>query len=141
MQNIIRYILLAFAAGAAGGLANALAVWGSGSVGLTHAFGVDIAPALTKAMIYTRVTWGGVWGAALLLPFVIRGWPLRAWWLNGIALSLLPSANTLFYLMPAGPAGMMGLEKGLLTPLFVLAFNAVWGLCAMLCLHLAGVRR
>ena len=49
--------------------------------------------------------------------------PVRA----GLLLSLAPSAAQLFYFFPMGGAGWLGAELGGLTPLFVLAANAVWG--------------
>lgn len=138
MSKIIRNLMLFFAAGALGGFANAVAVWGAGAMGITAAIGVDIAPDFAKAMIYSKIVWGGIWGSVFILPHLIKGWPIKPWWLDGIVLSILPSINTLFFLMPSGAAGMMGLNLGALTPLFVLTVNAIWGVVAMLSLRLAG---
>jgi hypothetical protein len=61
------------------------------------------------------------------------------WWLRGILLSLAPSAFQLLYVFPheAGE-GMLGLRLGALTPVFVLAMNAVWGLAAPWLLRMTG---
>jgi hypothetical protein len=61
------------------------------------------------------------------------------WWLRGIILSLAPSAFQLLYVFPheAGE-GMLGLRLGALTPVFVLAINAVWGLAAAWLLRMTG---
>ncbi|MBU0799926.1 MAG: hypothetical protein KKA05_02885, partial [Alphaproteobacteria bacterium] len=89
IRNIVRSLLLVFAAGAAGGLANALAVAGAGESGLLAFLKSDIAQDLTRQMIYMRMVWGGIWGAAFLLPDILRVWPVRNGILNGILLGLL----------------------------------------------------
>jgi len=117
---------LAFAAGSLGGLINSLTVWAAGAAGITAAAGVAIAPELTAGWLYPRIVWGGLWGLLLLAPFAPRSWVLR-----GLALSLAPSAAQLFLVFPSKPAaGLMGLGLGVMTPLFVLGFNAVFGLVA-----------
>ncbi|MCF8034934.1 MAG: hypothetical protein K9K66_19365 [Desulfarculaceae bacterium] len=123
-----------FAAGALGGLANALAVWLAGAAGITLALGVKIAPPLNKAMIYQRMVWGGVWGLAFLLP-ILRG---SVFW-RGLVISLGPTLVTLLVVFPyqAGK-GMWGLDLGVLTPAFVVLFNAIWGWVAAAWLKAAG---
>ena len=69
MNTLLKTIGMVFAAGALGGLVNGLIVWGFGQLGITTALGVKIAPALTPAMLYARIVWGGMWGVLLLLPF------------------------------------------------------------------------
>jgi hypothetical protein len=116
-----------------GGLANSLAVWALGAAGVTSALGVNIAPALTPEWLYPRLVWGGIWGALFLLP--LRESPVT----RGFVWSLGPTAVQLFVVFPlkAGK-GMMGLDLGTLTPLFVLFFNAVWGIATAYFLRLAG---
>lgn len=117
---------LAFAAGCLGGLANSLAVWGFGALGVTAAFGVAIAPDLAPQWLYPRLVWGGLWGLLLLLPV-----PGGSWARRGLVFSLAPSAVQLLVVFPAKTAaGVLGLGLGALTPVFVLLFNAVWGLTA-----------
>jgi len=127
---------LLFAAGCLGGLLNSLAVWGSAEAGLSSALGVAIAPHLTPLWLYPRIVWGGIWGLLFLLP-----WRRRAWLLRGLVFSLGPSLVQLFYVFPyqAGK-GFGGLELGMLTPLLVLSFNAVWGVSAAAWLRLSRMR-
>lgn len=126
MEKTPRQVALSFAAGSAGGLANSLTVWLFGTIGITAALGVGIAPALKPAWLYPRIVWGGLWGFLFLLP-VLANRP----WTQGLLLSLGPSFIQLFVVFPLkAQKGLLGLEIGLLTPVFVLFFNAVWGLTA-----------
>ncbi|AFM27337.1 hypothetical protein [Desulfomonile tiedjei] len=136
-MNTLRRLSLAYAAGSAGGLANGLAVWLFGYLGITAAIGVKIAPALTAAMLYPRLVWGGLWGFLFLLPFLKKSLFLR-----GVVYSILPSLVTLFIIFPTRvPNGMLGLPLGTATPLFVLLVNAIWGIVASYWLHLVEERR
>lgn len=118
-----RRLALVYTAGTAGGLVNSLVVWLFGLLGITTALGVAITPDLTAQWLYPRLVWGGLWGLVFMLPVVER-----RWWYTGFILSLLPTAAQLFWFFPQHtPHGLAGLELGLLTPLFVLGFNAVWG--------------
>jgi hypothetical protein len=120
-----RALSLCFAAGAAGGLANSFAVWAAGKLGLTGALGVSLAPAFTPAWLYPRLVWGGLWGALFLLP-LSGGWLRR-----GLLLGLAPALFQLFVVFPYWQGrGWLGVELGALTPVVVLAANAVWGVAA-----------
>ncbi|MDH5566662.1 MAG: hypothetical protein OEY15_08365 [Myxococcales bacterium] len=124
-MSVARALSLFFAAGALGGVANSVAIWLFGQLGFTHALGVAIAPALSPSWLYPRIVWGGIWGILFALPSP-TGWLKR-----GLVLSLGPSLVQLFVVFPVrGHQGLLGLELGLLTPLFVLFFNAVWGASA-----------
>jgi hypothetical protein len=71
--------------------------------------------------------WGGIWGFLLLLPI-----PRAPIWLRGILLSLGPTLVQLLIIFPIRlNKGLMGLELGQLTPLFVFIYNAIWGICAV----------
>lgn len=133
MANELRGLSVVFAAGAAGAVVNSLAVWAVGHWGLAAAAGVKIAPALTPGFLYPRIVWGGLWGLLFLLPLA-RG---SLFW-RGLILSLGPTAVQLLMVFPyqAGK-GMFGLELGLLTPLFVLVYNAIWGWTAAIWLRIA----
>jgi len=62
-----------------------------------------------------------------------------AWWLRGIILSLVPSAFQLLCMFPRETGhGYFGLGLGTLTPVFVLAANALWGLSAAWLLRMTG---
>ena len=125
MRSTARALSLCFAAGAAGGLANSLAVWAAGQLGLTGAMGVSIAPGLTPAWLYPRLVWGGLWGALFVLP-VTGGWLRR-----GLLLGLAPALFQLFVVFPYWQGqGMLGVRLGALTPVVVLVANAVWGTAA-----------
>jgi hypothetical protein len=123
---MLHKISLVFAAGCFGGLVNSLAVWIAGEVGINAALGVAIAPRLSAAWLYPRLVWGGIWAILFLLPFM-----QRRLWFKALILSLGPSLVQLLVVFPlkAGK-GAFGLELGMLTPLLVLVFNAVWGLGA-----------
>ncbi len=121
---LVKDLSLTFAAGALGGLANSLAVWLFGAVGLNQLLGVALAPKLTPAWLYPRLVWGGLWGWLFLFPLSKLTYPSR-----GILLSLGPSLVQIFVVFPLkAQKGIGGIELGYLTPLMVLFFNAVWGL-------------
>ena len=134
MNNLAKKISLVFAAGCFGGLLNSLAVWIFGELGITSAAGVKIAPSLTPAWLYPRLVWGGIWGVLFLLPLLKRRLFLR-----GLIFSLGPTIVQLFVVFPIkAQKGVMGFDLGLLTPLFVIVFNAVWGLAAAIWLRWTG---
>lgn len=131
MRISLKTAALCFSAGCVGGLANSIAVWLFGSLGITAALGVSIAPALTPAWLYPRIVWGGIWGFLFLLP-VLKSAPFR----RGLVWSLGPTAVQLLVVFPmAAHKGYFGLALGALTPVFVLIFNAVWGLAAVVVLE------
>ena len=121
-----RGLSLVFAAGAAGALANSVALWAAGTSGLTEALGVRIAPSLVPTWLLPRIVWGGLWGLLFLLPLASQRWVAQ-----GLALSLFPSLFQLFVIFPyRTSAGVLGTGLGTLTPVVVVAANAVWGLAA-----------
>jgi hypothetical protein len=123
MNNLVRKISLVFAAGVLGGLLNSLAVWGAGELGITAAAGVKIAPQLSAAWLYPRLVWGGIWGILFLVPMM-----QTRIWSRGFIYSLGPTLVQLFIVFPMkAQKGMMGVDLGLLTPVFVVIFNAIWG--------------
>ncbi|MDP2645609.1 MAG: hypothetical protein Q8P24_11775 [Desulfobacterales bacterium] len=136
MRNFVVRISLFFAAGGLGGLFNSLAVWLLGLYGVTQSFGVAIAPALSPQWLYPRVVWGGIWGIAFFLPVLSKHILIK-----GLLLSLGPTLIQLFVVFPLkAHKGVMGVDLGSLTPVFVLIFNAVWGLTAAIWLRLNGQR-
>ncbi len=135
MKKFLRNLTLAFAAGCLGGLVNSLVIWFFGQRGIATALGVNITPSSTLPWLYQRVVWGGIWGVILILPI------FRSYLLRGIVFSLGPTAVELFVVFPKAGKGVMGLDLGNLTPLFVLVFNAVWGIVAGLWLIIVMERR
>jgi hypothetical protein len=127
----LKNLSLVFAAGVWGALWNSLAVWFLGLIHFTTALGVHIAPRLTPAFLYPRLVWGGLWGFLFLLPLGRLSFPRR-----GLLFSLGPTLAQLLWVFPLkAHKGYGGLELGLLTPAFVLFFNAIWGLAAGLWLQ------
>jgi len=107
---------------------NSTVIWLCGRAGITAELGVKLAPAFTPAWLYPRLVWGGVWGFLFLMP-ALKDRPLS----QGILFSLGPTIVQLFVIFPYQlNKGMLGLELGTLTPVFVLFFNAVWGVAAAL---------
>lgn len=128
MKVFFEKLSVASSSGCFGGLVNSLAAWFFGAIGITTVLGVQIAPALTPPYLYQRMMWGGIWGSILLLP-ILRD----SIWPRGILLSLGPTFVQLFIVFPVRlNKGLMGLELGQLTPLFVFVYNAIWGICAVL---------
>jgi len=119
----MKKLFIFFAAGCLGALANSLTVWVFGHYGITSALGVAISPHLSPDWLYPRIVWGGLWGFLFILPMLQSKILLK-----GVILSLFPTAVQLFVVFPlVAHKGIAGLDIGLLTPLFVLFFNVVWG--------------
>ncbi len=135
-ENLLGRLAIVFAAGAAGALANSLAVWLCG-LGVNGALGVAISPTLSAGWLYPRIVWGGIWGVLFLLPIATRR-PL----MKGLLLSAGPTLIQLLVVFPfkAGK-GWLGLELGAMTPLLVVFFNAIWGAVAALVIVNAHNRR
>lgn len=129
----MKKLLICFAAGCLGALANSLAVWAFGEYGITKQFGVAIAPALKLAWLYPRIVWGGIWGLLFVLPFLNSRLITK-----GAIISLFPTLVQLLVIFPiqAGK-GYFGLELGMYTPAFVVFFNLIWGIVAALAIKLA----
>jgi hypothetical protein len=128
MKNVLVY----FASGCLGGLANSLAVWLCGKYGITRMLGVSLAPGLSPEWLYPRIVWGGIWGVAFILPF------MKSSQINkGLVLSLLPTLYMLFVAFPHSRQGMLGLGLGMLTPVLVVFFNMIWGFVAGLTIKAA----
>jgi hypothetical protein len=58
MKDSLRDATMVFSAGCLGGLANSIAVWVFGVIGITTALGVAIAPSISPAWLYPRIVWG-----------------------------------------------------------------------------------
>jgi hypothetical protein len=133
MNNLLEKVSIVFAGGCLGGLVNSLTIWIFGLLGITASLGVTIAPQLTAPWLYPRIVWGGIWGALFLLPLLPKHCVLK-----GLMYSLGPTLVQLFVVFPfKAHQGILGLEKGTLTPLLVIIFNAVWGITAALWLKWA----
>lgn len=118
--------------GLLGGLLGAVAAlagqWALSVLGVPARLGVEL-PALDGVTAGARLLYGSGLGLVLgvSLPWV-PGPGLAA---RGAAFSLALSAYVLFVAYPALPDfGLLGLERGPLTFVFVLLLNAVWGMVA-----------
>ena len=119
----MKKLFVLFSAGCLGALANSIAVWLFGSLGITGSLGVSIAPALTPNFLYPRIVWGGLWGFLFLIP-ILKSKFIK----KGTLMSIFPTLVQLFIIFPyKADKGMAGLDLGLLTPLFVLFYNWIWG--------------
>ena len=124
----MKKVLIFFAAGCLGALANSVVVWLFGDLGITQSLGVSIAPSLTAGWLYPRIVWGGIWGLIFFLPLV-NSKPF----FKGTLLSLFPTIVQLFIIFPyKAKKGVAGIELGLLTPALVFVFNWVWGVVTSL---------
>lgn len=134
MKRFLAKMSLVFASGCLGGLINSFAVWFVGKKGIASALGVRIAPQWHPAWLYPRIVWGGIWGALFLLPLLRKSVLAR-----GFLFSLAPTLVQLLYIFPVHSGnGMLGLNLGNYTPLFVLFYNMIWGISAAAWLRLAG---
>jgi hypothetical protein len=134
IRNLARKISLVFAAGCLGGLINSLAVWIFGEMGITSAMGVKIAAKLSPLWLYPRLIWGGIWGLLFLLPLMPKSLFAR-----GLIVSIGPTLVQLLVVFPMrANRGMLGLDLGLLTPVFVVVVNAIWGWTAAIWLKSVG---
>ena len=134
MKRLIKGAALVFGAGSLGGLANSLALWLLGAYGITASLGVKLAPAISRAWLYPRIVWGGIWGLLFLIP-LFRSKPLK----RGLLMSLGPTLVQLFFLFPYHTRhGIMGMGLGALMPVFVIVLNALWGIVTAYWLRLGG---
>jgi len=130
---IMKRLLIFFAAGCLGALANSLGLWLLGHFGITQTMGIAIAPALTPAWLYPRIVWGGIWGLAFILPMLDAKILLK-----GTILSIFPTLVQLFVVFPyKAHKGIAGIELGMFTPLLVIFLNWVWGFVTALTIKLA----
>ena len=132
-EDDMKKLLICFAAGCLGALANSLTVWAFGEYGINKQLGVAMAPALTTAWLYPRIVWGGIWGFLFVLPFMNTRLITK-----GALISLFPTLLQLFVIFPLqAKKGYFGLELGIYTPVLVTFFNLVWGVVAALAIKFA----
>lgn len=124
MRDVLLRVGACFSGGVFGGLCNAVAIWLAGAFGISAVMGVTIAPGMTTGYLYPKLVWGGIWGL-LFVPRIM----VRSFWKRGLFYSLGPTLVQLLIVFPVqAHKGVFGLDLGLLTPLFVVLANAVWGL-------------
>ena len=121
LPNLFR----AFSSGTIGGIANVAAIAILGVTGIIALMGINAPDPEMPDFLYKQMVWGGLWGLLLVTP-VLKD----SWWQRGLLLGVLATGAALFYFAPQGPAGMMALNLGNLTPVLFLAVNWVYGLAA-----------
>lgn len=124
MREPIARVSAAFAAGAVGAVVNSFALQIAGRLQ------PGSAPQATPEWIYQRLVWGGLFGLLLLLP-ILPGKPV----VRGLLVSLVPSVARLTVFAPEGAS------TDARTVIFVLLFNAIWGVVAALWFDAALKRR
>tara|TARA_R110001592_G_scaffold66438_14_gene204059 strand:- start:5901 stop:6290 length:390 start_codon:yes stop_codon:yes gene_type:complete len=128
----MKKLMIYFAAGSIGALANSVALWWLGYYGFTARFNISIAPHFDPAWLYPRIVWGGLWGLLFILPMLQSRLLFK-----GLLISLAPTAVQLLLIFPQAGKGLGGTELGIYTPILVLLVNGVWGLAAALSIRLA----
>lgn len=124
---------MVFGAGALGGAASSLVVWLCSAYGVNHIMGVSMLAELSPHGFYPRIVWGGLWGGIFLFG-AMSCRPLS----QGLILSLVPTLVQLLIIFPFyRHLGFAGIELGLLTPVLVALFNAVWGVTTAISLRIS----
>lgn len=120
-------IAVCFTAGMIGALFSSGVVWFTVKSQLTTFAHVGLNPDFSSHWLYPRLVWGGLWGLAYYLTVGNR--KTRQHWIRkGLWISLLPTAFQLLYIFPYRMnLDLLGLGLGMLTPVFVLFYNLIWG--------------
>ena len=116
-----------YAAGALAAALTSLVVWVAVRAKLGGLIDVELGRlypgTLDPHVLGWRVLEGSLFALALPLARGRGLTPVRA----GLLVSLLPSLDALFLELPRSGYGMLGVQLGALTPVVVLAANALWG--------------
>lgn len=116
-----------YAAGALAALLTSLVLWVAVRARLGALFDVEIGKLFGGVLDPRGLGWRVLEGSLYALAFPLarsRGLtPIRA----GLLVSLLPTLRELFLRLPGAGYGMLGVQLGALTPVVVLAANALWG--------------
>lgn len=127
MRRTKALVAVCFCAGLLAAIISSSFAWICADFGLTEMAGVTLQTELSLRALYPRMVWGGIWGLAYALT-VAHVRTRQQWIRKGILISILPTLYQLLIVFPYHTAqGTLGIELGLLTPLFVLCFNLVWG--------------
>ena len=129
MRKTIRSLSLAFTAGVIGAFIYSVTAHFFGAWGVTEALGVKLAYKLTPESLYPRLVWGGLFGLLLLVPVLEKWYCIYRGLLLGVLLSLIH----LFIIFPyMSHKGFLGVKISLSSPapIFVVFYNALWGIVA-----------
>jgi len=129
--KFLHNLSLVLAAGAVGGLLQALGGAACSHGGLNLLMGSAWQQVFSHTLIYSRIVQGALWGLLFLLP-----WPrLHLFW-RGVLFSLGPTLVQLLLAFPRQGQGWLGLSLGLATPFLALVFGVLWGFGAALWLKI-----
>src|SRR5262245_29313368 len=116
-----------YAAGALAALVTSVLLWVAVRARLGAICDVELAKLFAGVLDPRGLGWRVLEGSLYALAFPLarmRGLsPVRA----GLLVSLLPTLRELFLQLPGAGYGMLGVQLGALTPVVVLAANALWG--------------
>ncbi len=130
MKRNSQLLSVCFCAGLLAAIVSTVFAWLCSHYGLNGLAGVNLTTSLSATSLYPRMIWGGVWGLAFALT-VIHLRTRKHWVRKGMVVSLAPTLYQLFVIYPyQTPYGPLGIELGLLIPLFIFIFNLVWGIFA-----------
>jgi hypothetical protein len=123
--KFLHNLSLALAAGAVGGLLQALAAAACSYGGLNALVGSVWHHELSRTLIYRQVVWGALWG----ILFLLHRPRLPCLW-RGMIFSLGPTLAQLLLAFPHQGQGWLGLSLGPATPLLAMGYGLLWGLSA-----------
>jgi len=127
MRRTKALVAVCFCAGLLAAIVSSAFAWLCADFGLTEMAGVALQPTLNIKTLYPHMVWGGLWGLCYATT-VAHVRTRRQWIRKGILISILPTLYQLLVVFPYHTAqGTLGIQLGMLTPLFVLCFNLVWG--------------
>lgn len=128
MKRTSALICVSFCAGLLAAVISTSFAWLCSHYGLTDLAGVSLTSGLNLKALYPRMIWGGLWG--LFYALTVAHIRTRKHWVRkGMLVSILPTLYQLLIVFPYHTAhGTLGIQLGLLTPLFVFGFNLIWGI-------------
>jgi hypothetical protein len=121
--DVTSRLAVAYFGGAVAALIASLVLWALVQIEIVRMLGVELPLELSWSWLGPRLLWGSLFALAYPLPRRMGHGPVK----SGLILSLVPSFYELVVVMPRSGHGLLGLSLGLLTPLVVLATNALWG--------------
>ena len=127
MRRTKALISVCFFAGLLAAIISSSFAWLCAHFGLNELAGVSLQPVASIKALYPRMVWGGVWGLCYALT-VAHVRTRKHWVRKGILISILPTMYQLLVVFPYHTAqGTLGIQLGMMTPLFVVCYNLVWG--------------
>lgn len=129
-MNFWKNASIAYAAGALGGLANAVIFWVLVTYGITAdinvTFNVPMHLQAFSQFALHQIIWGSIFAFLLLVPIFKSSWFKR-----GLILGLVPSLVMLLYVFPyVTHGGMFGLSHGNFAFVVVLVVNWIYSFIA-----------